>query len=275
MPLRPMDPMRPGRDSRRERHARPWRRRAVLAGGVLLAAAWTKGVPFLATLGGTDLTFRDLPDLPPFRMLMSDGTVSGGMNGSALLVGLPGVTPADPALSILREHVREYPWAALYGADPQLGVPVAVFSDVRCPSCRVMEARLAEVVAADPAAVRVVRHELPIFGAASVTAARALLAANLRDAAHDLRNRLMRTPAVTDLDYVLQVAAQAGLDPDLLRRDMASERVTDALAHSRAVADVFGFIGTPAFGVGRTVFMGTTSTGVLRSLVSAGSPRMP
>ena len=271
MSLRPKGSMRPGRDPRRAHHAHPWRRRAVLAGGVLLAAAWTRGVPYLATLGGTDLTFMDLPDLPPFRMLMSDGAISGGMNGSAVLSGLPGVAPGDPALWILQQQVREDPWAALYGAEPEPGVPVAVFSDVRCPSCRVMETRLSEVVAAAPAAVRVVRHELPIFGAASVTAARALVAAAAQDEAQDLRDRLMRTPAVTDLVYVLRVAAQAGLDPDRLRRDMASERVTAVLAHSRAVADVFGFIGTPAFGVGRTVFMGAVSTGVLRSLVSAES----
>ena len=246
----------------------------MLACGVLLAAGWTKGVPSLGQLGTPDLSFRDLPDLPPFRELTSDGRVSTGTGsggaGAALLVGLPDAVPADPGLSGLRQRVREDPWTALYGTAVPSAVPVAVFSDVRCPNCRVMEARLSEVMASDPAAVRVVRHELPIFGAASVTAARALVAAAVQDVAQDLRDRLLRTPAVTDLAYVLRVAAQAGLDPDRLRRDMASERVTAALAHSRAVADVFGFIGTPAFAVGRTVFMGTVSTGVLRSLVSAG-----
>ena len=263
-----------GREPRREHHARPWRRRAVLAGGVCLAVAWTKGVPFLGQLGTPSLTFRDLPDLPPFRELTSAGRVSTGTGsggaGAALLAGLPDIVPDDPGVSMLRQRVRADPWMALYGAVAQPAVPVAVFSDVRCPNCRVMEARLSEVVAGDPSAVRVVRHELPIFGAASITAARALLAAAGQDEAEDLRDRLIRTPAVTDLAYVLQVAAQAGLDPDRLRREMASERVTAALAHSRAVADVFGFIGTPAFGVGWTVFMGTVSTGVLRSLVSSG-----
>lgn len=250
--------------------ASPWRRRAVLAGSVLLAAAWTKGVPSLVLLGVPDPTFRELPDLPPFRALVSDGAVSAGMDstGPALLAGLPGATPVDPALAKLRQRVRDDPWTALYGTASSPAVPVAVFSDVRCPNCRVMEARLSEVVAADPAAVRIVRHELPVFGAASVTAARALLAANLQDAAQDLRDRLIRTPAVTDMAYVLALAQRTGLDADLLRRDMKSARITAMLQHSRAVADVFGFIGTPAFGVGRTVFMGTLPTSMLRALVS-------
>jgi protein-disulfide isomerase len=250
--------------------ATPWRRRAVLASGVLLAAAWAKGVPSLALLGAPDPTFRDLPDLPPFRALVSDGAMSAGMDaaGPALLTGLPGAAPVNPALSDLRQRVRDDPWIALYGTAQSPAVPVAVFSDVRCPNCRVMETRLSEVVAADPAGVRIVRHELPVFGAASVTAARALLAADLQDAAQDLRDRLIRTPAVTDTAYVVEVAAQTGLDPDRLRRDMASARITAMLQHSRAVADVFGFIGTPAFGVGRTVFMGTVPTSMLRALVS-------
>ena len=248
--------------------ATPWRRRAVLAGGVLLAAAWTKGVPSLAPPGDSDLTFRDLPDLPPFRVLVSEGAVSAGMDGSALLAGLPGAAPVDPALADLRQRVRADPWAALYGTASSPAVPVAVFSDVRCPNCRVMETRLSEVVAADPAAVRIVRHELPVFGAASVTAARALLAADRQDAAQDLRDRLIRTPAVTDMAYVVAVARQVGLDPDRLRRDMGSARIDAMLRHSRAVADVFGFIGTPAFGVGRTVFMGVVPTSALRALLS-------
>jgi hypothetical protein len=35
------------------------------------------------------------------------------------------------------------------------------------------------------------------------------------------------------------------------------------------VADVFGFIGTPAFAIGHTAFMGTVPTSVLRSLIEA------
>ena len=74
MPPRPMGPMRPGR----EHHARPWRRRAVLAGGVLLAVAWTKGVPFLIGLRRADEVFGDLPGLLPFGSLTLHDRVSVG-----------------------------------------------------------------------------------------------------------------------------------------------------------------------------------------------------
>lgn len=243
----------------------PWRRRAVLAGGVLLVAAWTKGAPSLIALRAPGPTFRDLPDLPPFREMVSEGAVSAA---PAVLAGLPRAAPVDATMQALRQSVRDDPWTALYGRSQSGAVPVAVFSDFRCPNCRVMDTRLSELVANNPDAIRIVRHELPIFGAASVIASRAVLAADLQDASHGMRDRLIRTPAVTDESYVLHLAQEIGLDPERLRIDMASEAVTGALRHSRAVADVFGFIGTPAIGVGRTVFMGTVPTSVLRSLVS-------
>lgn len=243
-----------------------WRRRAVLVGGVLLVAGWTKGVPYLASLRSQDLAFRDLPDLPPFREVVSAGAIS---TGGAIFAGLSGGTPVAATILALRQSVRDDPWTALYGQSHSRAVPIAVFSDFRCPNCRVMDTRLSDITAEDPEAVRIVRHELPIFGAPSVTASRAVLAAGLQGAYREMYDRLIRTPAVTDRAYVRHLAQEAGIDPERLMRDMQSDPVTATLQHSRAVADVFGFIGTPAFAVGHTVFMGTVPTSVLRSLIGA------
>ena len=242
-----------------------WKRRAVLAGGVLLIAAWTKGAPYLISLQSPDLTFRDLPDLAPFRELVTAGVVSGG---SLIFADLPGDAPLDPVLAALRQSVRDDPWTALYGPSQSSAVPIAVFSDFRCPNCRVMDARLSEIAADDPDAIRIVRHELPIFGGASITASRAALAADLQGAYQEMYDRLIRTPAVTDEAYILHLAQEIGIDPAKLMTDMQSDVVTTTLLRSRAIADVFAFFGTPAFAIGRTVFMGTVPTSVLRSLIA-------
>ncbi|SHF83354.1 Protein-disulfide isomerase [Loktanella atrilutea] len=243
-----------------------WRRRAVLTGGALLVVGWTKGAPYLASLRLGDLAFRDLPDLPPFRELISSGALS---TEGAIFAGLADSPPADPAILSLRQSVRDDPWTALYGQSHAPAVPIAVFSDFRCPNCRVMDVRLSDIAAEDPAAIRIVRHELPIFGAASVTASRAVLGAKLQGAYREMHDRLIHTPAVTDQAYIRHLAQEMGIDPDRLMRDMQSDPVTTTLRHSRAVADVFGFIGTPAFAIGHTAFMGTVPTSVLRSLIEA------
>ncbi len=242
-----------------------WKRRAVLAGGVLLIAGWTKGVPYLISLQSPDLTFKDLPGLAPFRELVSAGAVSAD---ASIFAGLQGDKPVDPMLLALRQSVRDDPWTALYGPSESRAVPIAVFSDFRCPNCRVMDARLSEIAADDPDAIRIVRHELPIFGGPSITASRAALAADLQGAYQEMYDGLIRTPAVTNEAYILHLATQIGIDPAKLMIDMQSDVVTTTLLRSRAIADVFAFFGTPAFAVGRTVFMGTVPTSVLRSLIA-------
>ena len=49
--------------------------------------------------------------------------------------------------------------------------------------------------------------------------------------------------------------------------DMDSDVVSERLRITEAVARIFGFIGTPALVVGRTVIVGTVSENVIAALV--------
>lgn len=80
--------------------------------------------------------------------------------------------------------------------------------------------------------------------------------------------RLIRSPAVTDESYIAAIAENLDLDADRLLEDMRSDAIERRLGLTAAIADVFGFIGTPAFAVGRTVFMGSIPTGALRKLIA-------
>ena len=76
----------------------------------------------------------------------------------------------------------------------------------------------------------------------------------------------MRTPLVADTSSVLSVASGLGLDVEQLAKDMASPEVQAELDQTRALADLFGFIGTPGLVIGRTVLNGAIPVSVLRQV---------
>ena len=83
-----------------------------------------------------------------------------------------------------------------------------------------------------------------------------------------LRRRLLRTSLVADERSLLTVAATVGLDPDQLQRDMRSALVQAERDQTRALADVFGFIGTPGLVIGRTVMMGAVPVSLLQHVIA-------
>ncbi|MBU2359895.1 MAG: hypothetical protein KKB02_13365, partial [Alphaproteobacteria bacterium] len=64
-----------------------------------------------------------------------------------------------------------------------------------------------------------------------------------------------------------------GLDIEAFRSDMQSSRTTEHLLKSKAVADLFHFIGTPAFVVGRTAFLGTVTVSLFKALIGVETDR--
>ncbi|WHZ38514.1 DsbA family protein [Sagittula sp. MA-2] len=242
-----------------------WKRRALLAGGALSIYGWVKGAPYLASLSRPDFAFEDIPDLPPFRRLQG---ARASTPGAAIFAGLDmGEAEAD-VNNELEQFVRTNPCAAFFGEGATDTVPVAMFSDFACPICRVMDDRLTDLEESDPATFHIVRHQLPLLGVASATASRAVLAADLQGRYRDMHARLIRSPAVTDESYIAAIAENLDLDADRLLEDMRSDAIERRLGLTAAIADVFGFIGTPAFAVGRTVFMGSIPTGALRKLIA-------
>ena len=241
-----------------------WKRRAMLAGGAIALVGWVKGVHYLASLGQPDFVFEDIPGLSPFRRL---GGTGASTPGAAIFAGLdtgPRETEADIEL---QAFVRSNPCAAFFGDAPSETIPVAMFSDFACPICRVMDDRLVELEGSQPGTFHIVRHQLPLLGVASTVASRAVLAADMQGQYRQMHARLMRTPAVTDERFVASIANSLGLDADKLLQDMQSNAIERRLRLSAAIAQVFGFFGTPAFAVGRTVFMGSLPSNSLRKLI--------
>ncbi len=242
-----------------------WRRRALLAGGALAVAGWVKGVPYLASHVQPDFAFEDIPDLPPFRRLQGAGASTPG---AAIFAGIDTGEPETDADDELEQFVRKNPCAAFFGEGSSNTVPVAMFSDFACPICRVMDDRLTDPEASDPDTFHIVRHQLPLLGVASTVASRAVLAADLQGQYCEMHARLIRTPAVTDERFIAAIEEDLELDADRLLEDMQSDAIDRRRRLTAAITLVFGFIGTPAFAVGRTVFMGSIQTGSLRELIA-------
>lgn len=244
----------------------PWRRRALLLGGGALAVVWTMGVPWLLARFGSNLTFRDMPGLAPFRMLEASGSVSTSGTGT-LLAGLDGAKKASVSQQELMAEVTADPCAALFGTSPDPRLPVAFFSDFNCPNCRVLDAELLDYDRKNPGTIRIIRHELPLLGAASTVASEAVLAAELQGGYDVMHARLMRAPMVTDLNYVVRLAESVGLDGQKLVADMQSPGIATTLERSRAIATLFGFYGTPSTVIGRTAFIGAIPAADVKQII--------
>lgn len=231
----------------------------LLLGGTTMVALAGLGV---ARWSRTGLEYRELTGVSPLRELVSDGAIS---TASLAFAGL-GHEPA-PDVAARAIEVRADLCTALFGESGSRGrLPIAYFSDFNCPYCRVLEGRLADVLARDPG-LRLVRHELPLLGGPSVSAAKAVLAADLQGGSEALRARLLRAGLITDEPYLRAVSEPLGLDGERLLRDMDSAEVADRLRTSLALGRVLGLVGTPALVIGHTLVVGAVSTRTLWAVV--------
>lgn len=239
-----------------------WRRRAVLLAAAAAGGGAWWAWPSIAPLFVGDFEFEPLPDLPGFRRI----AMGESSPAPSPLIGMSRGDEAD--LGAAKATARADLCNALFGGPPPPGVvPIASFSDYNCPFCRVLTGRLAALQARSGSAVRITWHEWPLLGPTSVTAARAALAADMQGAYATFHKRLMRTRFVPTPSFLEVVARDIGIDPARLRADMESDAVSERLRSTDAVARIFGFIGTPALVVGRTVVVGAVSEAVIHALI--------
>ncbi|HET7410585.1 MAG TPA: DsbA family protein [Paracoccaceae bacterium] len=223
---------------------------------VWLGAAWIERTLFVG-----DFAFTALEEPAGFRR-MNAGEVSGGWDP---LAGIARATGSSQEISRAPEEFCR----ALFGGAP-LGadvVPIAYFTDYRCPYCRVLSQYLTALEAEQHPQVRITWHEWPVLGQTSELAARAALAAKRQDAYAPFHERLMRSSFVPTPAYLRSVSERIGLDADRLLADMQSAAIDRELTETRALAGMFGFRGTPGLVVGRTVVIGAIDEPRLRALV--------
>lgn len=239
-------------------------RRNLIAGGLVagVLGVW-HGAPLLRRLLPQRFDFAPIESLPGFRRL-AGGASSGRLDPLAGIGGPDpiGETEIDP------DSLRADLCNVLHGGRPAPGVvPVASFSDYYCPFCRVLTRRLAAIEADPEQAIRITWHEWPSLGPVSELAARAALAAREQGAYVAFHEAMMRGAFVATPAFLSDLARRIGIDPQRMRADMESEQTALEIAQSRALARLFGFAGTPALVVGRTVIVGQVDDATLRALI--------
>lgn len=168
--------------------------------------------------------------------------VSVALRSSSAIGRYVGDSPAAARLL----HDDRSPAASAGVAD----LTVVVFTDYRCPACRMADPALRAAAARD-GNLRIVYKDWPIFGEPSETAARAALAADRQGIYVAVHHALMQAPALDETALRRAVVAAGGdwreLQADLDRYAVAIER---ALARNREEAFVLGLAGTPGYLIG-------------------------
>ena len=152
------------------------------------------------------------------------------------------------------------------------GVVVIEFGDYRCPICRTMAPRIAKILRADPS-VRYVFRQFPILGNASYFAARASIAAARQPQWQSFHFNLMGVPPDQRIeDAVLDAAKRAGMDLDILKRDMVNVDISKNFERNFRLAELLGVDGTPTFLINDTIVHGQVSEEEMRTLIDSERP---
>ncbi len=139
--------------------------------------------------------------------------------------------------------------------NPDGDVTIVEFVDYQCPYCKLCFGEIDKLFSEDPK-VRVVMKDWPVFGEASVHAARMALATRGgRDYAAAV-SALMANDRKLSERRVDSLLADAGIDLDGVRRKLAEHgmEINALLARNAAQARDFRLAGTPALMIGGTLY---------------------
>jgi protein-disulfide isomerase len=152
--------------------------------------------------------------------------------------------------------------------NPKAAVTVVEFFDPRCPYCRSMIGTVAALLAHHPD-VRVVYKDIPILGASSVLAAKALTAAQAQGGFAKMMEAVMTGPADVSLETLHAAATKSGLDWAKMQKDMESPEVAKQLRANLTLARKLGIDGTPAYVIGAHIYPGLLSEEQMEEAVAA------
>ncbi len=174
---------------------------------------------------------------------------------------------ASAAVVTHRRELLDNPDSPVAG-NPKGDVSVVEFFDYRCPYCKQVEPSLEALLGQDRQ-LRLVYKEFPVLGPASVTAARAALAARQQGKYDVFHRAMMSLKGQIDDAAVFKVAASVGLDTERLKRDMAAPEIDRILRDNQKLADALDISGTPGFVIGNEIVPGAISIDEMKALIEA------
>jgi protein-disulfide isomerase len=180
---------------------------------------------------------------------------------------------AETALAAHRREILDDP-ANPIGGNPAGDVALVEFFDYRCPFCKQVEPALESLLRQDHN-LRIVYKEFPVLGPASVTAAKAALAAQKQNKFGAFHRAMMALKGQIDDAAIFAVAASVGLDIPHLKRDMQDPAIGRQIDDNYALADALGIDGTPGFVIGDHIVPGAIGLDDLKQLIAAARKTAP
>jgi protein-disulfide isomerase len=157
---------------------------------------------------------------------------------------------------------------------PSLGNPngnltIVEFFDYQCPYCKKLAPELAKLVQ-DDGNIRIVLKDWPIFGDASVFAAKLVLASKYQNKYAEAHDALIGADTKLTEATINGLLAQAGVDVAMAASDLQTHQksIDDLLARNGAQAEAFGFQGTPGFIVGTFRIPGVLEMNVFKQVIA-------
>ncbi|MEI4485678.1 DsbA family protein [Frigidibacter sp. MR17.14] len=190
----------------------------------------------------------------------------GGAATAALAAALPRMAlAAEPDV----RAVTHDPDAPVLG-NPAGDVTIVEFFDYQCPYCRKVAPVLRAALARDRG-LRLVLKDVPVFGPASVYAARMGLAASGQGRYPQAYGALIGARGRLTEAEVDRSLTRAGFDIAALKaaHNADAGRWQRLIQRNMEQAEDLGFRGTPAFVIGRTLYGGAIDAATLDEIVAA------
>jgi protein-disulfide isomerase len=157
--------------------------------------------------------------------------------------------------------------AAPVGGNAAGDAVLVEFFDYNCPYCKKAAPIVDQLRQSDPK-LKIVYKEFPILGPGSVFAARAALAAQKQGKYGPLHDALYAFHGPITESSAMEVAKNAGVDVDQLKRDMADPAIDEAIKRNIALAAALGISGTPTFVSRKVITPGLVSLDVLKQMMA-------
>jgi protein-disulfide isomerase len=199
------------------------------------------------------MTLASLIAMPPgaSRLALAQPQTGETRSDEAPANDAPGdEAPSNGGDVLTRDSVWHDPEIPALG-NPRGNLTLVEYFDYQCPVCKQLHPQLSRAVR-DDGKVRLVSKVWPIFGAASVQAARMALAAKYQGKYAQAHEALFAAKVPLSETIIRDLLARAGVDPAKAASDLGANRdaIDAALARNHLQAEAFGFLGTPAFIVG-------------------------
>lgn len=198
--------------------------------------------------------------------------------GFATVVTLPRPSLGQDAASAVlsKDSVLRDPEVPALG-NPKGDVTIVEYFDYQCPYCKKVDPELMRIALED-GKVRIVFKDWPIFGAASLYAAKMALASKYQNKYPEAHKALIGAKAKLTEDQVRELLGQAGIDVARTTADLEAhkEAIDALLTRNNSQATAFGFQGTPAFIIGKFRVPGVLDAAGFKQAISderSGAPK--